>query len=152
MAEDIDLIGLTIEVVAAFVGQNNMRPEDVPAFITSTHAAIAGLSDGTIRGGAADETHVPAVSVRKSLGSRDHLVSMIDGKNYRTLRRHLAAHGLSPEEYRARYNLPASYPMVAPAYSEQRSAMAKQLGLGRKSAPRPAAARKPRGKAAAQEE
>lgn len=132
VSEEPDLIALTVEVVAAFVGQNNIRPDDIPSFIASTHAAIAALKDVNGADAQAESTHVPAVSVRKSLASRDHLISLIDGKQYRTLRRHLATHGLTPEEYRARYSLPASYPMVAPSYSEQRSAMAKSLGLGRK--------------------
>lgn len=74
----------------------------------------------------------PAVSVRKSLASKDHIISMIDGKPYRTLRRHLSTHGLTPEEYRERYNLRADYPMVAPSYSEARRAMAHKIGLGAK--------------------
>lgn len=78
--------------------------------------------------------HVPAVSVKASLGSRDHILSLIDGKPYKSLKRHLSTRGLSPAEYRARYNLPATYPMVAPSYSEQRRTVAKQLGLGRKKA------------------
>lgn len=74
----------------------------------------------------------PRVSVRKSLASRDHIISMIDGKPYRTLRRHLTTHGLTPDDYRQRYGLKPDYPMVAPSYSESRSAMAKTIGLGRK--------------------
>jgi predicted transcriptional regulator len=74
----------------------------------------------------------PAVSSRKSLASKDHIISMIDGKPYKTLRRHLATHGLTPAEYRDRYGLKADYPMVAENYSESRRAMAKKIGLGRK--------------------
>jgi predicted transcriptional regulator len=70
--------------------------------------------------------------VRKSLASPDHIISMIDGKSYKTLRRHLSGNGLSPEEYRARYNLKSDYPMVAPTYSEARRTMAKSIGLRRK--------------------
>lgn len=80
----------------------------------------------------AEPERVPAVSVRKSLASRDHIISMIDGKPYKTLTRHLSTHGLTQDGYRARYNLSKSYPMTAPAYSEQRREMAKKLGLGRK--------------------
>src|SRR5690606_33118041 len=93
--------------------------------------------------------HVPAVTVRKSLASKDHIISMIDGKPYKTLRRHLSTHGLTPAEYRARYGLKADYPMVAPAYSEQRRAMAKKIGLGRKpgeTRPAKAAAATPKAK------
>jgi predicted transcriptional regulator len=79
-----------------------------------------------------EEAFAPAVSVRKSLASKDHILSMIDGKPYKTLRRHLTTHGLTPEEYRSRYKLKPDYPMVAEAYSEQRRAMAKKIGLGSK--------------------
>jgi predicted transcriptional regulator len=92
--------------------------------------------------------------VRKSLASPDHIISLIDGKPYRTLRRHLSTNGLTPEEYRSRYKLKSDYPMVAPSYSEQRRAMAMKIGLGAKgrqaqaapaAAPeKPKATRKPR--------
>ena len=78
------------------------------------------------------DQHAPAVSVRKSLASPDHIISMIDGKPYRTLHRHVSGHGLMPDEYRQRYNLKADYPMVAPSYSESRRAMANKIGLGRR--------------------
>lgn len=71
-----------------------------------------------------------AVSAKKSLASRDHIISMIDGKPYKTLRRHLSTHGMSPEQYRERFGLKADYPMVAESYSEQRREMAKRIGLG----------------------
>ncbi|MBV8849548.1 MAG: MucR family transcriptional regulator [Methylobacteriaceae bacterium] len=130
-----DLIALTIDVVSSYVGQNNIRPDDIPAFIASTHAAIrdlAGTSGDATEAASPAEEHVPAVSVRKSLGSRDHIISMIDGKPYKTLRRHLATHGLTPDEYRSRYGLKNDYPMVAPSYSETRKALAQKIGLGRK--------------------
>ncbi len=81
------------------------------------------------------QDHPPAVSVRKSLASADHIISMIDGKPYKTLRRHLSTHGLTPDDYRQRYGLKADYPMVAPGYSKARSSMAKSIGLGRKATP-----------------
>jgi predicted transcriptional regulator len=140
MAEDTDIIALTIDVVSSYVGHNNMRPDDVPAFIASTHAAIRQL-DGQSTPGAAEEpageAYTPAVSVRKSLASRDHILSMVDGKPYKTLRRHLATHGMTPEQYRERYSLKADYPMVAPSYSETRKALAEKIGLGRKPAAAP---------------
>ncbi len=143
MAEDTsNLIELTIEVVSAFVSQNNIRPDDVPALIASTHAAIAALQNPAEPEAAepAEPEHLPAVTVRKSLGSKDHIISMIDGKPYRTLRRHLSTNGLTPEEYRARYKLAKDYPMVAPSYSEARREMAKKIGLGRKPGAKVAAA------------
>ena len=78
------------------------------------------------------QDYVGAVTARKSLASPAHIISMIDGKPYKTLRRHLSGHGLTPEEYRARYGLKSDYPMVAPDYSEARRSMAKKIGLGRK--------------------
>lgn len=133
MAEqpDTDLTTLTVDLVAAFVSNNTIRADDLPGLIGQVHSALAGLA-GTAAAAPAAEEFTPAVTARKSLGSRDHIISMIDGKPYRTLKRHLSGHGLTPDQYRARYNLPPSYPMVAPAYSEDRRAMAKKIGLGRK--------------------
>ena len=78
------------------------------------------------------QEYIPAVTARKSLASPDHIISMIDGKPYKTLRRHLATNGMTPAEYRGRYGLKADYPMVAPTYSDARRTMAKSIGLGRK--------------------
>jgi predicted transcriptional regulator len=130
--QQTDLTQLTVELLSAFVSNNNVRSEDLPALISSTHAALAGLGSAAKEEAPAEPEHTPAVTSRKSLASRDHILSMIDGKPYRSLKRHLAAHGLTPEHYRERYNLPSTYPMVAPGYSEQRREVAKRLGLGRK--------------------
>lgn len=146
MDDNTDLIALTIDVVSAFVGQNNLSPEAVPGFIASTHAAIVALKNPPeTAADTAEEDHVPAVSSRKSLASKDFILSMIDGKPYKTLRRHLATHGLTADEYRARYKLAASYPMVAESYSAHRRDLARKIGLGRKpgsagARPAPAAA------------
>lgn len=129
-----DAIAMTVEIVASYVAHNNLRVDDMPAFIASTHAAILALDDRSGDTAPAPEHHEPAVSARRSLASRDHIVSMIDGKSYRSLKRHLTANGLTPDEYRQRYGLKADYPMVAPGYSEARSEVAKKLGLGRKRA------------------
>lgn len=145
-----DLTELTVELLSAFVANNSVRSDDLPGLIASTHAALSGLAAPTATdAAAASETHQPAVTSRKSLANRDFIISLIDGKPYKSLKRHLTGHGLTPEEYRARYNLAATYPMVAPGYSDARREVAKRLGLGRK--PRnpdaPAAAkpgRKPR--------
>ncbi|PCD03411.1 transcriptional regulator [Sphingomonas spermidinifaciens] len=142
MSEDVTLnaVELATELTIAWLGNQNNRvsAEDVPAFLRTMHSTINELSEGgpagepTTDAAATDGEYVPAVSVRKSLASKDHILSMIDGKPYRTLRRHLSTHGLTPEEYRARYNLKPDYPMVAPSYSDARRAMAKQIGLGSK--------------------
>ncbi len=129
---DTTLRELTVEVVSAFVSNNTIRSEDLAQLIQSTHHALAGLENDALSASAPTEEFTGAVSARKSLGSREHIISMIDGKPYKTLKRHLSRHGLTPEEYRARYKLPASYPMVAPAYSENRRSAAKRFGLGTK--------------------
>lgn len=137
MSEENNLVAMTIEIVASYVSHNSMPSADVAAFISQTHAAITAIS---APGGAAAEDspsetaqeYPPAVTVRKSLGSRDHILSLIDGKPYKSLKRHIGAHGLTPAQYRERYGLKGDYPMVAPGYSEKRREVAKRLGLGRK--------------------
>lgn len=141
------LTELTVDLLAAFVSNNSVGARDLPELIASTHAALAALEGGSAGEAepeaAPEPEYPPAVSVRKSLGKREQILSLIDGKPYKTLKRHLSRHGLTPAEYRARYNLPADYPMVAPAYSEARREVAKRLGLGRK----PGAKRRGRAKA-----
>jgi predicted transcriptional regulator len=136
-ATELNAIELATELTIAWLGNANTRvaADDVPAFLQSMHATLTGLATPAAEIAPpepAAEEHVPAVTVRKSLASNDHIISLIDGKPYKTLRRHLSTQGLTEEEYRARYNLKADYPMVAPAYSEARRAMAKKIGLGRK--------------------
>lgn len=135
MTEETNAVELATELTIAWLSNPNTRTsaDDVPAFLASMHQAVKGLDAPAPEADAApSEDHTPAVSVRKSLASKDHIISMIDGKPYKTLRRHLATNGLTPEDYRARYNLKADYPMVAESYSEARRAMAKTIGLGRK--------------------
>ena len=121
MAEENNLAAMTIEVVASYVAHNNLRPDDVPAFIAQTHSAIVALTAAEPDPAAQAEPkatpaeHQPAVTVRKSLASRDHILSMIDGKPYKTLKRHISRHGMTPAEYRERYGLKPDYPMTAPA-------------------------------------
>jgi predicted transcriptional regulator len=135
-AEALNTVELATELTIAWLGNPNNRVnvEDVPAFLKTMHATLGQLHGGGEAPGSAEETpeHVPAVSARKSLASKDHIISMIDGKPYKTLRRHLAGHGLTPEDYRARYNLRPDYPMVSENYSQARRDMAKKIGLGRK--------------------
>jgi predicted transcriptional regulator len=129
-----DLIGLAGDIVAAYVSNNPVPAAELPALIARVHGAIAGLASGTSPVGAsavvgeAVDKPTPA-QIRKSV-QHDGIVSFIDGKTYKTLKRHLTANGLSPQSYRERYGLPADYPMVAPSYAEQRSALAKAIGLG----------------------
>lgn len=135
MTDQTNIVELATELTIAWLSNPSTRTnaEDVPAFLQSMHNALANLSSPEASTAEpSNESATPAVSVRKSLASRDHIISMIDGKPYKTLRRHLATNGLTPQEYRERFGLKADYPMVAPAYSESRSAMAKTIGLGRK--------------------
>jgi predicted transcriptional regulator len=129
-----NFIELAGDITIAWLQNPNVHPgvEDVPAFLQKMHAAIAGLDAAPVAE-PVEVTHEPAVSVRSSV-KPDHLVSLIDGKAYKTLKRHLAGHGLTPDEYRARYGLKADYPMVAESYAAQRRDIAKNLGLGRKRA------------------
>lgn len=155
MNEDADAtntLDLATELTIAWLGNPNTRAsaDDVIVFLDKTHDAVSKLTASSAtevaEAPAATDSFEPAVTVRKSLSSRDHIYSMIDGKPYKTLRRHLSTHGLTPEDYRARYNLKADYPMVAPTYSEARREMAKKIGLGRKPGETATkrAARKPR--------
>ena len=136
MADDINSIELATELTVAWLSNPNTRAasDDVPAFLSRMHAAVDQLAAPAPQAeeSAPAPEHTPAVTARKSLASKDHIISMIDGKPYKTLRRHLSKHGLSPEDYRQRYGLKADYPMVAESYSEARRAMAKTIGLGRK--------------------
>lgn len=134
----VDTVALATELTIAWLGNPNTRAasEDVPAFLNRMHQAVASLSSPVAQGdeqAAQDEpAYTPATTVRRSLASADHIISMIDGKPYRTLRRHLSKNGLTPEQYRERYKLKPDYPMVAPSYSEVRRSMAQRIGLGQK--------------------
>jgi len=127
---------LTVELLASYVANNSVRSEDLAGLIASTHAALAGLDrpDAPVEDFVTEPEYAPAVTARKSLADPENIISMVDGKPYKTLKRHLALKGLTPDQYRQRYNLPASYPMTAPGYSEKRREVAKRLGLGRKPA------------------
>ncbi|HEX8556042.1 MAG TPA: MucR family transcriptional regulator [Sphingomonas sp.] len=132
---DLNAVELATELTIAWLGNPNTRSsaEDVPAFLGKMHDTVSALlGTSTPVETAPEAEHTPAVTARKSLASKDHIISMIDGKPYKTLRRHLATHGLTPADYRERYGLKADYPMVAENYSESRRAMAKKIGLGRK--------------------
>ncbi len=135
MSQDYDAAALAADLAAAWLSNPNTHTDaDSAAGVLRTlYAAAATLGEKEAVAGPAQEMpYRPAVTARKSLANHDVILSMIDGKPYKSLRRHLSANGLTPDEYRARYGLKADYPMVAPGYSEARSATAKRLGLGRK--------------------
>lgn len=130
-----EITNLTVQLLSAFVSNNNVPSENLPELIKTTRAA---LTDDLKPAEVPAPFYEPAVSVRKSLASANHILSLIDGKPYKTLKRHLAVNGLTPDEYRERYGLPKSYPLVAKSYSEARRSVAERNGLGRKN-PVPAA-------------
>jgi predicted transcriptional regulator len=140
VTESSSTIELTVEVVASYLGNHQVAATDVPALIRASHGAFTGAPEGA---GTAAVSAATKAQIRKSV-TPEAIISFEDGRGYKVLRRHLATCGLTPAGYRLKWGLPPDYPMVAPAYSEQRSAMAKARGLGRKAAPPPPAAPAPR--------
>lgn len=130
-----ELITLTAEIVSAHVSNNSVPTAEVASLIGSVFSALTAL--GTPTSEPQPEKPKGAVSMRASI-KPEHLVSMIDGKPYKMLRRHISQHGYTPDSYREAFGLPRDYPMVASNYAEQRRALAHKIGLGRK--PRAAAA------------
>jgi predicted transcriptional regulator len=119
-----EFLKLVTEIVSAYVSKNTVAAEDLPAVIKSVHATLGGFA-GEV------PTKPPAVAVKKSV-TADYIVCLEDGKKLKMLKRYLRArYGLSPDAYRAKWNLPADYPMVAPNYAARRSEFAKQFGLGK---------------------
>jgi predicted transcriptional regulator len=138
-----ELVALAAELVAAYVGNNVVQQSDLPQLIAAVHGSLRGLSS---QGAPAQaERPAPPVPVKKSI-TPDYLISLEDGRRYKSLKRHLAGRGLTAEQYRQKWGLPGDYPMVAPNYAKQRSELAKAAGLGRKRedapAPAPAARRR----------
>jgi predicted transcriptional regulator len=123
------LITLTSDIVAAHVSNNSVAVSDVASLIQNVHSALAGLSEPV----AVPEVKLePAVSIRSSI-KPDYIVCLEDGKKLKMLKRHLMTHyQMTPDDYRAKWGLPADYPMVAPNYAEQRRTLAKKIGLGTK--------------------
>ena len=128
-AESSQSIELAAEIVAAFVANNSLPIAELPALIQSTHAALERLASGPVNTAPQVEKKEPAVSIRKSI-TPDFLVCLDDGKKFKSLRRHLATLGMTPDQYRAKWGLPSDYPMVAPNFAAARSQLAKQSGLG----------------------
>lgn len=121
---------LTCAIVSAYVGNHSLPVTDLAQLIKNTYASLDKLADKEPEA----EPLVPAVPVAKSVTS-DYIISLEDGRRFKSLKRHLAAqYGMTPEDYRSRWNLPADYPMVAPNYAAKRSQLAKSMGLGREAA------------------
>jgi predicted transcriptional regulator len=123
------LITLTSDIVAAHVSNNSVSVDDVSTLISKVYGALAGLGQAVV---VEEKLPEPAVSIRSSVKT-DYIVCLEDGKKLKMLKRHLMTHySMTPDQYRARWSLPADYPMVAPAYAEKRRELAKKIGLGRK--------------------
>jgi predicted transcriptional regulator len=125
-----DTIELTVDVIAAYVSNNPVPVSELPSLIAQVHQSLAGLS--TASETTPLEKLTPAVPIKKSV-TPEYIVCLDDGKKFKSLKRHLkTTFGITPEEYRAKWNLPVDYPMVAPDYAAARSELAKKMGLGRK--------------------
>jgi predicted transcriptional regulator len=121
---------LTADIVAAYVSHNSVRAEDLAGLINTVHAALRSVGNGDGAAAVAEEKREPAVWIKKSI-TPDFLISLFDGKQYKSLKRHLrTSYNMTPDEYREYFNLPRDYPMVAPNYAAARSALAKSMGLG----------------------
>ena len=119
---EANLLEVTSRIVTAHVSNNTVAPADLPRLIITVHQALTDLGEKPLS---------PAVPIKKSVRP-DYIICLDDGKKFKMLKRHLrTTYNMSPEEYRAKWNLPSDYPMVAPKYSEQRSELAKKIGLGR---------------------
>ena len=128
--DQTSLVEMTSEVVAAYIGKNHVQPSELPALIASVHAAFGSLGKPLVVEAAAEPLK-PAVPIRKSV-TDDFIISLEDGRKFKSMKRYLSGLGMTPAEYRAKWGLPHDYPMVAPAYAAHRSTLAKTLGLGRK--------------------
>jgi predicted transcriptional regulator len=129
IAASADLLSLTSQIVSAHLSNNSVSIGDVPKLIEQVYATLNGVHAGVAAAGVKRD---PAVPVKKSI-TKDYLVCLEDGSKHKMLKRHLmSAFSMTPDQYRAKWGLPADYPMVAPSYSKVRSALAKKVGLGTK--------------------
>lgn len=144
---DTSTTELAAELTMAWLSNPNTKVDasEVAGVLRQMHDAVKSLLEPHSEVSPEAPEFIPAVSVRKSLASKDHIISLIDGKPYKALRRHLSGQGLTPDDYRARYGLKPDYPMVSESYSQVRREMAKKIGLGRK----PGTKMMPKAKAAA---
>ena len=155
--ESEDTLALTAAIVSSYLEKNHAKPEEVPDLIRLIRSALAERQASPEAAPAATSTKADKRAIGKSI-TPDALISFLDGKSYKTLKRHLTRHGHDMSSYKTAFGLPNDYPSVAPNYSAQRSAMAKQLGLGARGrssqrvepAPKAAPAKPGRKKAAAE--
>ena len=129
MSDTENYIELAAEIVSAYVSNNSVPASELATLLGDVHSAIVRVAGG-VAAPAPAEAAKPAVSPKKSI-TNEFIVCLEDGRKFKSLKRHLRTqYNMSPEQYREKWNLPADYPMVAPAYAKARSALAKQMGLG----------------------
>jgi predicted transcriptional regulator len=128
MTESTEAVALTADIVSAYVSNNSVEAGELANLISQVHQALIQAAEGPKAEPEVPPT--PAVPVKKSI-TPDYLISLEDGRKYKSLKRHLSTRGMSPDDYRTKWGLPKDYPMVAASYSAQRSSLAKSLGLGR---------------------
>jgi predicted transcriptional regulator len=126
---NFDAVEVVADIVAAFVSHNSLPTAELPSLIESVSTAVKGFGGPGKVAVTVIEPPTPAVSIRKSV-TPDYLICLEDGKRFKSMRRHLAKLGMTPEQYRVKWGLPPTYPVVAPNYAARRSAMAKSIGLG----------------------
>ncbi|TIO83335.1 MAG: transcriptional regulator [Mesorhizobium sp.] len=126
--QNAELTELTADIVAAFVKNNAVPVADLPDLISSVNSALVSLVQPAV---VEQPTPIPAVNPKKSVFP-DYIISLEDGRKFKSMKRHLGLLGMTPDEYRAKWGLARDYPMVAPSYAAQRSELAKSIGLGRK--------------------
>ncbi len=128
---DLNVVEMAAEIVSAYVRNNSVPVSELPALLQAVHDSLGSILNGS-KPEAVKEPPQPKVPVKKSV-TNDYIVCLEDGKRFKSLKRHLhSEHGLSPQEYRDKWGLGKDYPMVAPAYADARSNLAKTMGLGRK--------------------
>ena len=126
--QNIDVIEWAVEIVSSYVSNNSVPATELPSLLSSVHQSLLKIAGEPAE--AEKQPPTPAVPIRRSV-AEDHIVCLEDGKSFKSLKRHLqTVHGMSPDEYRTRWGLARDYPMVAPAYAQARSALAKGMGLG----------------------
>lgn len=126
------LAELAAQIVAAYVSRSPVEAADLPKLINDVYRALKNVADAGGEGATAEDAPKPAISAKKSV-TADYIICLEDGKQFKSLKRHLKAHyNMTPDQYRAKWNLPADYPMVAPNYAATRSSLARRMGLGRR--------------------
>lgn len=127
----VDCLEFTADIVSAYVSNNPVPVDQIPSLIASVNKTLKSLGQSDVE---ADPAQVPSINPKRSV-QQNFIICLEDGLKFKSLKRHLMTHyGMTPEEYREKWKLPRDYPMVAPSYSAERSALAKQMGLGRKPA------------------